>query len=187
MAGLDNTAILFADLQDTIVPHSGTNEEAALRRSAKALAGFARDLGIPSVISVVPFGTDSPQPIAELREALPNAPVIVRRGPRIYAHPPSVDAIRKTGCKTLIVAGVATEVVVLHATLEAISAGLSVHVLVDASGGFDARTEAAALRELEKAGAVTSSIASFVTRHVATFDTPDGKAAISALMTLMGG
>src|SRR5690242_2804380 len=97
MAGLDNTAILLADLQDTIVPHSGTNEEAALRRSAKALAGFARDLGIPSVVSVVPFGTDSPQRIAELREALPDAPIIVRHGPRIFAHPPSVDAIRKRG------------------------------------------------------------------------------------------
>jgi hypothetical protein len=39
MTTLDKTAFLFAGLQDSIVPHSGTNGEATLRRSAKALAG----------------------------------------------------------------------------------------------------------------------------------------------------
>ena len=177
--------ILFADLQDGIVGHSATTDEPSLRRSAGALAAFAQALSIPCVASVVPFGTDDPQPIVEIAAALPRLPVIARAGPSVFAHAPTRDAIAATGRKTLVVAGVASEVVVLHAALAARAAGLDVHVLLDASGGFSPRTEAAALREMERAGAVSSSVASFTTRLAEDFSTAEGQAAMAALMSLM--
>jgi nicotinamidase-related amidase len=180
-----NVAILFADLQDSIVGHSGTNPEGAIRRSAAALAGFARDLRIPAIASVVPFGTDDPQPIAEISAALPQIRTFARGGPAVLAHPETRDAILHSPRRILAIAGVASEVVVLHASLAARELGFDVHVLLDACGGFSARTEEAALREIEKAGGITSSVASFTTRLADEFRTPEGQAAMGALQALM--
>ncbi|GJD52140.1 hypothetical protein OPKNFCMD_4902 [Methylobacterium crusticola] len=181
-----DVVLLFADLQDSIVGHSATNGEAAIRKAAGALAVLARDLAIPAVASVVPFGTDDPRPLAEITAALPDVPVLARGGPSVFAHALTRDAILGTGRRTLVLAGVASEVVVLHASLRAREAGLAVHVLLDASGGFSPRTEAAALREIEAAGGVTSSVASFATRLADAFDGPEGRAAMAALVSLMG-
>ncbi|WP_288582436.1 isochorismatase family protein [uncultured Methylobacterium sp.] len=181
-----DVAILFADLQDSIVGHAATADEASIRKSAGALAGVARDLGLPAFASVVPFGTDDPRPIAEITAALPDIPILKRGGPAVFAHAPSREALLGTGRRVLAIAGVASEVVVLHAALAARSASLDVHVLLDASGGFSDRTEAAALREIEAAGGITSSVASFATRLADTFDTREGQAAMGALVRLMG-
>ncbi|MFH6786945.1 MULTISPECIES: isochorismatase family protein [Methylobacterium] len=181
-----DVAVLFADLQDSIVGHAATTDEARLRKSAGALAGVARDLGLPAFASVVPFGTDDPRPIAEITAVLPDIPVLTRGGPAVFAHAPSREALLGTGRRVLAIAGVASEVVVLHAALAARAAGLDVHVLLDASGGFSDRTEAAALREIEAAGGITSSVASFATRFADTFETREGQAAMGALVRLMG-
>ncbi len=181
-----DTMILFADLQDSIIGLSGTNDEAAIRKSAAALAGFARGMRLPAFASVVPFGTDNPRPLAEITAALPDIPVFARGGPKIFAHAPTRDALQATGRRTLAIAGVATEVVVLHAVLAARAADYSVFVLLEASGGFSPRTEAAALRSMEAAGAVTGSVASFATGFADEFASPEGQAAMGALTVLMG-
>lgn len=180
-----DVTILFADLQDSIVGHSGTNPEGAIRKSAAALAGFARDLAIPVIASVVPFGTENPCAIAEITAALPQIRTFARSGPAVFAHPETRDTILHSHRRILAIAGVASEVVVLHASLAARELGFDVHVLLDASGGFSPRTEDAALREIEKAGGVTSSVASFATRLADEFGTPEGQAAFGALTALM--
>lgn len=178
--------ILFADLQHAIVGHSATNPEKTIRRSAGALAAFARDVGIPALASVIPFGTEHPKPIGEILDALPDIPVFPRGGPAVFSHGPTRSAIAATGRRNLIIAGVASEVVVLHAAVAALELGMSVHVLLDACGGFSARTEDAAIREIERAGGVATSVASVATGTVGEFGTPDGKAALKALQSLMG-
>lgn len=180
-----NILILFADLQDSIVGHGSTNPEGVIRKSAGALAAFARDLRIPAIASVVPFGTDDPQPIREIKADLPDIRTYPRAGPAIFAHAETRDAILTSGRRTLAIAGVASEVVILHAALAAREFGLNVHVLLDAGGGFSARTEDAAIREMEKAGAVTSSVASFTTRLADEFSSPEGQAVMGALQALM--
>ena len=177
--------ILFADIQDAIVGRCPTNDEAVIRKTAGALAQFARALSIPCLASVIPFGGGDAQPIDEIRNALPDLPIILREGPSVFAHAPSREAIIGTGRTTIAIAGLATEIVVLHAALAARDAGMDVHVLLDASGGFTHRTEMAALREMESAGIVTSSMLSFATRMADTFASPEGQAARTAVESLM--
>lgn len=181
-----DTMILFADIQESVVAHAKTNEPAAIRRAAAALAGFARDLSIPAFASVVPFGDGEPRPVDEITAALPALPVLVRHGPQVMAHAPSRAALLGAGRKRAAIAGIASEVVVLHASLDLLAAGIELHVLLDASGGFSARTEQAALRRIEAAGGILSSVASFTTGFAEDFGTPEGKAAMAALVAIMG-
>lgn len=178
--------ILFADLQDSIVGLSATQPEAAIRKSAGALASLARDLAIPAFASMVPFGTDAPKPIDEIVAALPDLPVLSRSGPSVFAHGATRAALEAAGRRVLVVAGVACEVVVLHAALAARASGLQVHVLLDASGGFSRRTEDAALREIEAVGGVPSSVSSFATRLCDDFGSREGRAAMGLLQAVMG-
>ena len=69
-----------------------------------------------------------------------------------WLEPATVAAIGSSGRKILVIAGFATEVVTLHAALGAVAAGYRVLVPVDANGGMSSATEAAAIRQIERAG-----------------------------------
>ena len=58
-------------------------------------------------------------------------------------------AIAAPGRQHLVVAGFATEAVVLHTVRDAIAAGYQVYVPVDACGGMSSRTEDTAFRQIE--------------------------------------
>lgn len=64
---------------------------------------------------------------------------------------------RASGRNILILAGVASEIVVQRTALDAIAAGYQVQIAVDACGGVNARTEEAAWRRIGAAGASRSS------------------------------
>jgi nicotinamidase-related amidase len=94
------------------------------------------------------------------------------------------DAIAASGRKALVVAAFATEVVVVHAVRAAIEAGYRVHVPVDACGGMSDRTEAAAFRQIEAAGGVTTSVVELVTALAPDFSTSPGQQAFAASQAL---
>lgn len=61
-------------------------------------------------------------------------------------------AVKKTGKKQLIIAGIVTDVCVAFAALSAVEAGYEVFVVTDASGTFNAEVRDAAWRRMEAAG-----------------------------------
>jgi hypothetical protein len=82
-----------------------------------------------------------------------------------------VAAIKKTGRKQLIIAGVVTEVCVVFPALSAIEEGFEVFVVTDASGTFNEVTRDAAWSRMEAAGAQLMSwfgVACELRRSVAT-------------------
>jgi nicotinamidase-related amidase len=86
-----------------------------------------------------------------------------------------VEGLARSERKVLVVAGFATEVVVLHAVLDARNQGYQVLVPVDACGSMSERTEEAALRQIEAAGAITTSVVSIATKLAPDFTTDVGK------------
>src|SRR5271157_3154045 len=160
--------VLFADLQPQIVARSETNAPDALARSAAVLAQVARLLHLPMHLSVVPEG--------------------VAQYPRLSASPFLDEATRAaivaTGRQHLVIAGFATEAVVMHGVRDAIAAGYQVYVPVDACGGMSSRTEEAAFRQIEAAGGVTTSVVTLVTALAPDFSTDLGKKAFGLLQSL---
>jgi hypothetical protein len=176
--------ILFADLQAGIIELAATNPVERLRRSVGALVELARLFDIPAVVATVRSGGDvrvTPE-IASLGE-VPQA----RTTTDAFTHAPTREAIARTGRKTMILAGVATEIIVQHSALSAAASGYEVHVVVDACGGLSPRTEEAAFRRLAQAGVITTSAVSIAGQLAGDFTTPKGGQALGVLYRLISG
>jgi nicotinamidase-related amidase len=175
---------LFADLQPQIVTRTKTNTPDALARSAAVLAQVARLLHLPMHLSVVPEGGQRPELIPELARETEG----VAQYPRLSASPfldeATRAAIAATGRQHLVIAGFATEAVVMHGVRDAIATGYQVYVPVDACGGMSSRTEDAAFRQIEAAGGVTTSVVTLVTALAPDFSTDLGKKAFGILQSL---
>ena len=176
--------VLFADLQPQIVARSKTNPPDALARSAAVLAEVARLLHLPIHLSVVPEGGQRPELIPELARETEDVAQYLRVSASPFLDGATRAAIAATRRQNLIVAGIATEAVVLHAVHDAVAAGYRAHVPVDACGGMTSRTEDAAFREIEAIGGVTTSVVTLVTALAPDFGTDLGGKVFGTLQAL---
>jgi len=176
----NRAAILFADLQAGILELAVTNDLARLRRGVSALAKPAKLFEIPAIVTTAP-SEGGARVTPEIAAALGDLPQHTRTTTDAFTHAPTRDAIAKTGRKTLLVAGVATEIIVQHSSLSAAAHGFEVQVVIDACGGLSARTEDAALRRLTQNGVIISSIASIAGQLAGDFTTSVGGRALSVL------
>ena len=181
-----NAVVLFADLQAGIIELGATNELGRLRRAVAALAKLARLFEIPAIVTTAPADGGA-RVTPEIAAALGELPLHERTTTDAFTHPPTRDAISRTGRRTLLVAGVATEIVVQHSCLSGVAHGFQVQVVVDACGGLSPRTEDAALRRLVQAGVVTTCIASVAGQLAGDFTQPDGGKAIGILYEMASG
>ena len=176
-----NAVVLFADLQAGIIERTRTNELARLRRSVSALAKLAQLFDIPAIITTAPAEEGVARVTPEISAALGELPQYMRTTTDAFLHAATRDAIAKTGRKTLLVAGVATEIIVQHSALSGAARGLDVQIVVDACGGLSTRTEDAAFRRLAQAGIVTTSVASLAGQLAGDFTQPKAGQAIGIL------
>lgn len=177
--------VLFADLQGSLVKDSRTVLPDTLGQNAGVLAEVARILKLPTLFSIVPEGKATPTLIPELKAYSNSSNTILRKLAGPFMDAPTTQALALTGRKTLVIAGYAAEVVVLQAVLDAIAAGYTVHYIVDAIGSKSARTEDAAFREMEAAGALPASVLSLTTRLTPDFFHAPGSQTFAALQTIL--
>jgi len=132
-----NAVILFADLQGGIIERTRTNELASLRRAVSALAKLAQLFDIPVIVTTAPAEEGNARVTPEIGAALGDQPQYMRTTTDAFLHAATSNAIARTGRKTLLVAGVATEIIVQHSALSGAARGLDVQVVVDACSTDD--------------------------------------------------
>jgi nicotinamidase-related amidase len=181
-----SAVILFADLQAGIIELGATNELVRLRRAVAALAKLAHLFEIPVIVTTAP-AEGGARVTPEIAAALGELPQHVRATTDAFTDHRTRDAIMKTGRKTLLVAGVATEIIVQHSSLSGAAHGLQVQVVVDACSGLSPRTEDAALRRLVQAGVVTTSVGSVAGQLAGDFTQPKGSKAVGVLYEMASG
>lgn len=123
------------------------------KNNVLATASLAKYFNLPTILTTS-FETGPNGPLApELVEMFPDAPYIARPGQiNAWDNEDFVNAIKATGRKQLIIAGVVTEVCVAFPALSAIEAGFDVFVVADASGTFNQITRDAAWNRMSQAG-----------------------------------
>ena len=173
--------ILFADLQDGIVQLARTVEQPRLRQGVSALARLASAYGIPVVVTTAPGSGGPPQVIPEITAVFGGLPLHTRSTTDSFLDPGSRAAIEGAGRRTLLVSGVATEIIVQHTCLSARALGFDVQIVVDACGGLSTRTEDAALARMLHAGVVTSSLVSLAGQLAGDFTRPGSEKALGIL------
>jgi Isochorismatase family len=93
----------------------------------------------------------------------------------------------KPGRSTLLIAGVATEIIVQHSALSGAAHGFHVQVVIDACSGLSPRTEDAALRRLTLAGIVTTSLPSIAGQLAGDFTQTKDSQALGILYEMASG
>ncbi|MEN5033128.1 isochorismatase family protein [Pseudomonas sp. TWI929] len=182
----DEAILVLGDLQNGITDLPLTVSQQSLTRSAGALARLAEIFDIPTIALCIPKGEDTdPTIIPEITNARSTFQQIRRTRPDSFESEAFCSALEATGRNTLILCGVATEIVVQWLALSGIANGYQVHLVVDACGGLSERTEQASLRRMEAAGVVMTSVASLAGEISGDFVTSPGREAIGVVYQLI--
>src|SRR6476620_8132333 len=150
-----DAVMLLVDHQSGLFQLVRDIDQPTLRSHAIALAKVARLAKVPTFTTAsVPDGPNGPL-IPEIHRENPEAVYIARTGQiNAWDNPKWVEAIEKTGRKTLIIAGTLTSVCMAFPTLSAIEAGYKVFNVVDASGNYSSMATDVTLARVTQAGAV---------------------------------
>jgi nicotinamidase-related amidase len=150
----DQAAVLLVDHQTGLFSLVRDVEPDVFRNNVLALADIAQYFKLPTVLSTsFENGPNGPL-MPELKERLPNAPFIARPGQiNAWDNEDFVKAVKATGRKQLIIAGIVTEVCVAFPVLSALAEGFDVFVVTDASGTFNEITRNASWQRMAEAGA----------------------------------
>ncbi|MBD9425089.1 hydrolase [Pseudomonas sp. PDM15] len=150
----DNAAVLLVDHQAGLLSLVRDIEPDKFKNNVLALADLAKFFNLPTILTTS-FETGPNGPLVpELKEMFPDAPYIARPGQiNAWDNEDFVKAIKATGKKQLIIAGVVTEVCVAFPALSAIEEGFDVFVVTDASGTFNQITRDSAWSRMTQAGA----------------------------------
>lgn len=150
----DNAAVLLVDHQTGLLSLVRDIDPDKFKSNVLALADTAKYFGLPTILTTsFEDGPNGPL-VQELKDMFPDAPYIARPGQiNAWDNEEFVKAVKATGKKQLIIAGVVTEVCVAFPTLSALAEDFDVFVITDASGTFNHLTRDAAWDRMSKAGA----------------------------------
>jgi len=150
----DNAAVLLVDHQTGLLSLVRDIDPDRFKNNVLALADIATYFKLPTILTTS-FETGPNGPLVpELKAQFPDAPYIARPGQiNAWDNEDFVKAIKATGKKQLIIAGVVTEVCVAFPALSALAEGFEVFVVTDASGTFNELTRESAWHRMTQAGA----------------------------------
>lgn len=163
---IDHQSGLFQLVRDIDIP--------VLRSNVTALAKISRLAKIPTFTTAsVPDGPNGPL-IPEIHQHNPDAVYIPRTGQiNAWDNPAWVDAIEKTGRKTLLIAGTLTSTCMAFPTLSALAAGYKVFTIIDASGNWSQMATDLTLARVVQAGAMPIDTYAVMSELMNTWNRPD--------------
>ncbi|AEF44078.1 MULTISPECIES: isochorismate family cysteine hydrolase YcaC [Serratia] len=150
----DQAAVLLVDHQAGLLSLVRDIDPDRFKNNVLALGDLAKYFNLPTILTTsFEEGPNGPL-VPELKAQFPDAPFIPRPGQiNAWDNDDFVKAVKATGRKQLIIAGVVTEVCVAFPALSALSEGFEVFVVTDASGTFNELTRQSAWSRMEAEGA----------------------------------
>jgi nicotinamidase-related amidase len=154
----NNAAALFVDHQTGLFNLVQDYSPCEFKNNILAMADAAKYFKLPTILTTsFEDGPNGPL-IPELKALFPKAPYIARPGQiNAWDNEDFVKAVKATGKKQLIIAGIVTDVCVAFPALSALEEGYDVFVITDASGTINKDMRDAALMRIVHAGAQTLS------------------------------
>lgn len=149
----DQALVLLVDHQAGLMSLVRDYNPDQFKNNVLAVADLAAYFKLPTILTTsFEDGPNGPL-MPELKAKFPDAPYIARPGQiNAWDNPDFVAAIKATGRKQIILAGVVTEVCVAFVALSAIADGYEVFAVTDASGTFNEGVRDAAWIRMSSAG-----------------------------------
>jgi len=178
----NDTVVLFVDLQNGIVELSKTMTLDRLNKGVHGLSRLAKIFSLPAIVSGVP-GQDgsAPRMIPQIAEGMGGYTVHLRSTADSFRNDAIVAAVAATKRRTLLIAGVSSEVAVQLPALTATDLGYRVFVVSDACGGMSERTEQAAFQRINKTGGSFVSVMTLAGELAGDFGSAEAQSAIGVL------
>jgi len=169
-----DTAILLLDHQTGLFQTVKDISVAELRSNTIMIAKLATLLKIPVITTASePNGPNGPL-MPEIHQFAPHAQYVGRKGEvNAWDNDDFVKAVRATGKKTLIMAGVWTSVCVMFPALDARAAGYTVYAVTDASGDPSEMTSRTTLARFTQAGVIPTSTNAVLSEMHRTWNRPE--------------
>ncbi len=152
----ENAALVLVDHQVGLMTGVRDYSVAELKHNVVGLAKAAKALGLPIVTTTTSASSLWGPAFPELIEALPGHEFIDRTTVNAWDDPRVAAAIKATGRKKLIFAGVSLEVCAAFPAMKAVREGYEAYVAVDASGTFNQTKRETGLIRLAHSGVVVA-------------------------------
>ncbi|HEV3381210.1 MAG TPA: isochorismatase family protein [Trebonia sp.] len=169
-----DSVLLLVDHQSGLLQVVQDIAQPELRVNLASLAKAAELSGVPVITTAsVPDGPNGPL-LPEVFDNAPNALYVARQG-EIDAWDVQAfrDAVRETGRRTVVVAGIITNVCVVEPSLSALADGYTVHAVINASGTYSDGAQRAAVDRMSRAGVVITDVEGVLSEWQHTWNRPD--------------
>ncbi len=150
----DNCVVTLIDHQPQMLFGVANFDRQIVINNTVGLAKATKLFNIPMVLSTVETKSFSGYIWPQLRAVYPDAPLYERSSMNAWEDKPYAEAIRKTGRKKIVLAGLWTEVCVCFPTIQALEEGYEVYVVADCCGDITQQAHDMAMMRVVQAGAV---------------------------------
>jgi nicotinamidase-related amidase len=169
-----DAVILLLDHQSGLLQTVKDIGIAELRSNTVMLARLAKLLNIPVITTASEPGGPNGPLIPEIHQHAPHAIYVPRKGEvNAWDNEDFVNAVRATGRKTLIMAGVWTSVCVMFPALDAKAAGYKVYAVIDASGDPSELASRTSIARFAQGGVIPTSTNAVLSETHRTWARPE--------------
>lgn len=176
----DNAAIVLIDHQDATVNWIYSQPKTQVVANTRLLARLGAEMNIPLLLTSTmeeQIGAN----IKDLKETAPKAyDARIKRGGTLntFLDPAFREAAKGLGRKTLIMAGLTTDICLFHSVVGALKEGYEVQVVADACGSMTPMTDTNTFDRLRALGVTITGGNQVLSELFTDFGTPDGQKAM---------
>jgi nicotinamidase-related amidase len=149
----DNCVVTFIDLQPQMLFHVTNFDRQSVISLNTLLAKATRVFDVPVVLSTVETKSFSGNMWPQIQAVFPDQVPIERTSMNSWDDANFVAAVKKTGRRKIVLAGLWTETCVALATVQALHDGFDVYVVEDCCGDVSQLSHDNAMRRVIQAGA----------------------------------
>ena len=173
----ENAAMLLIDHQLGTMGWTHSHDINLVRANALKLARIAKASEMPVVLTASMEDQVQGPLMPELADILAEAFARRVKRPGIVNamhHEGFNKAVKNTGRKKMFVAGITTEICVVFPVLQMLDEGYEVQVSADASASWSKYGDDLALRRMEKAGAIITTVDQIISELAIDWTSPNG-------------
>jgi len=148
----EDSVLVLIDHQPYQLANLNSHEPQMVINNTVGLAKAAKAFGVPTILTTV-IADRGGKLFPQIADVFPGQEIIDRTFINTWEDKTTVDAVKATGRKQLIIAGLWTEVCVAMPAIQALGEGWDVTVVTDASGGTSVEAHAVAIQRMIAAGA----------------------------------
>jgi nicotinamidase-related amidase len=149
----EESVVVLIDHQPFQFANLNSHEPSMVVNNVVGLAKAAKVFDVPTVLTTV-LEERGGFLLQALQDVFPEQKPIDRTFINTWQDERVVDAVKATGRKKLVIAGLWTEICVAMPAIQAAGEGFEVFVVTDASGGVSAEAHDMAVRRMVQAGVV---------------------------------